>query len=327
MVYSAYGAINQINISLRLRASAVKNIFVLYYDKNMRKTELTKQDDFWKGTFSAMASPCDVLIEIDDESKAQEVLTAIAEEAWRIEDKFSRYQKNNITDQINRSNGQPVSVDEETIRLLNFSNELFELSEGLFDITSGVLRQAWKFDGSDKLPEKKLVKQILKNIGWQKINRTENTITLPKNMEVDFGGIGKEYAVDRCVQIARQITQNSILINFGGDLAVTCARKNNAYWSVGRLITGSEDAFSMFQLYKGAIATSGDAHRYLLKDGVRYSHILNPKTGWAITDAPHTISVAAPTCIEAGMFSTLAMLQGSRAEEFLKLQEVEYWID
>ena len=293
----------------------------------MRKTELKKEDNFWKGTFMAMASPCDVLMEVENGVLAQEILDAVASEAWRIEDKFSRYSNTNIIYQINHSKGEPVAIDEETSRLLDFANELFEISEGLFDVTSGVLRQVWTFDGSDNLPEKKQVKKILKKIGWQKVFREEGSITLPDGMEIDLGGIGKEYAVDRCVQIARQKTKESVLVNFGGDLSVTTARKNNKFWSVGRLITGSDDAYGLFQLYRGAIATSGDAHRFLLKDGLRYSHILNPITGWSVIDAPHTVSVAAPTCIEAGMMSTLAMLQGSRAEEFLKIQEVDYWID
>lgn len=275
----------------------------------------------------AMASPCDVLMELEDSILAQQIVTAIADEAWRIEDKFSRYKKGNIIDQINRSNGMAVTVDAETARLLDFANELFQLSEGLFDVTSGVLRRLWTFDGSDKLADQDQIDAILKNIGWQKVGWSGDSVTLPAGMEIDLGGIGKEYAVDRCVQIARQKTQASVLVNFGGDLAVSTARKNNAYWSVGRLVTGSDEACSMFQLYKGAIATSGDAHRYLLKDGIRYSHILNPRTGWPVIDAPHTVSVAAATCVEAGMLSTLAMLQGGQAEAFLKLQEVDYWID
>lgn len=275
----------------------------------------------------AMASPCDVLMEIEDGSLAQQILDAIAAEAWRIEDKFSRYKKDNIIDKINHSQGKAVSVDEETARLLDFANELFELSEGMFDVTSGVLRQLWTFDGSDNLAQADAVNQILARIGWQKVIWNDGQVTLPVGMEIDLGGIGKEYAVDRCVQIARQMTRESVLVNFGGDLAVSSARNNNAYWSVGRLVTGSDEAYSMFQLYKGAIATSGDAHRFLLKDGVRYSHILNPKTGWPVIDAPHTVSVAAATCVEAGMLSTLAMLQGEQAEAFLKLQEVDYWID
>jgi len=275
----------------------------------------------------AMASPCDILIEVEDKALAQQILNAIAREAWRIEDKFSRYKKDNIIYQINHSMGQAVSVDEETSRLLDFANELFQLSDGLFDVTSGVLRQLWTFDGSDNLAKEKDVIAILSRIGWQKVKWDGDHVALPAGMEIDLGGIGKEYAVDRCLQFARQMTKESVLVNFGGDLAVTTARKNNAFWSVGRLVTGSDEASSMFQLYKGAIATSGDAHRYLFKDGVRYSHILNPKTGWPVTGAPHTVSVAAATCVEAGMLSTLAMLQGDQAEAFLKLQEVDYWID
>jgi thiamine biosynthesis lipoprotein len=293
----------------------------------MRKTELKKESDFWKGTFMAMASPCDVLMEVENETLAQQILTAISNEAWRIEDKFSRYKKDNIIFQINHAKGNTVPVDEETARLLDFADELFQLSEGLFDVTSGVLRQLWTFDGSDNLADKKAVNEFLNRIGWQKVKWADDRVTLPEGMEIDLGGIGKEYAVDRSVLIARQHTNDSVLVNFGGDLAVSSARKNNAYWSVGRLITGSDEAYSMFQLYQGAIATSGDAHRYLLKDGIRYSHILNPKTGWPVIDAPHTVSVAAATCVEAGMLSTLAMLQGGQAEAFLKLQEVDYWID
>ena len=295
--------------------------------QTMRKTELIKAEDFWKGSFMAMASPCDVLMEVGEKTVAQEILNAVAEEAWRIEDKFSRYKKDNIIYKINGSKGESVSIDEETSRLLDFANELFEISEGLFDITSGVLRTVWKFDGSDNVPDEKQIKKIVKKIGWQKVGRENSKVTLPKDMEIDLGGIGKEYAVDRCVQIARQKTSESVLVNFGGDLAMTTARRNNQFWSVGRLVTGSDEACGLFQLYGGAIATSGDANRYLLKDGVRYSHILNPKTGWSILGAPHTISVAAPSCVEAGMMSTLAMLQGNQAEEFLKLQEVDYWID
>ncbi len=293
----------------------------------MREVELKKDSGYWKGCFMAMASPCDVLMEVEDESLAVEILNAVSSEAWRIEGKFSRYLKDNIVFQINHSAGNAILIDEETSRLFDFANELYEISEGLFDITSGVLRQCWRFDGSDKLPTKKQVKKILKNIGWQKVTCDNGSILLPAGMEIDLGGIGKEYAVDRCVQIAKQKTKQSVLVNFGGDLAMTTARLHENFWSVGRLITGSEEACGIFQLYSGAIATSGDANRYLLKDGVRYSHILNPQSGWPIKDSPHTVSVAAATCVEAGMMSTLAMLQGGQAEAFLKLQEVDYWID
>lgn len=293
----------------------------------MKDLQLSNEHDFWRGSFSAMASPCEILMEVDDEALASKILKAISDEARRVEQKFSRYRDDNIIFEINNVAGRTVSVDEETARLIDFSDELYRMSEGLFDITSGVLREVWKFDGSDNVPDPSAIEKVLLNVGWHKVQWKDQQLTMRPGMEIDLGGVGKEYAVDRCVQIARELTNESILVNFGGDLATTCERRNESFWSVGRLITGKDHAVSLFQLHRGAIATSGDAHRFLLKDGVRYSHVLNPKTGWSIPDAPHTVSVAAPTCIEAGMMSTLAMLHGDKAEVFLKLQEVDFWLD
>jgi thiamine biosynthesis lipoprotein len=293
----------------------------------MKELQLNKKSDYWHGHFSAMASPCEVLMEVGGKKLARKILKAVSDEAVRIEHKFSRYRKDNKVFEINNAAGKTVSVDSETARLIDFSDELYRMSGGLFDITSGVLREVWKFDGSDNVPEPSAIESVLARVGWHKAKWQEQQLTLQAGMEIDLGGVGKEYAVDRCVQIAREHTDKSVLINFGGDLATTCERKNKGYWSVGRLITGKENAVALFQMRRGAIATSGDAHRFLLKEGVRYSHVLNPKTGWSVLGAPHTVSVAAPTCVEAGMFSTLAMLQGDKAEEFLKLQDVDFWID
>lgn len=289
--------------------------------------ELSRQTDIWRGRFHAMACPCEVLMDVADESLASDILQQVYTEAARIETKFSRYRDDNIIYQINHAAGSAVRVDEETKRLLDFADELFRLSDGLFDITSGVLRRVWTFDGSDHLPSAASVAELLSVVGWQKVRWQNSELTLLPGMEIDLGGIGKEYAVDRCVQIARELSDKSVLVNFGGDLAVSALRDNDAFWSVGRLITGREQAVALFELHRGAIATSGDAHRYLLKDGVRYSHVLNPKTGWPVPDAPHTVSVTAPTCVEAGMMSTLAMLQGANARAFLETQEINFWLD
>lgn len=274
-----------------------------------------------------MASPCEVLMEVDDEDLANKVLETVVDEARRIEAKFSRYLDDNIVSRINLAKGKPVAVDDETARLIDFADQLYQMSEGLFDITSGVLRRVWRFDGSDRIPEQNAIRKVLNLVGWHKVNWQDNRLKLDKDMEIDLGGLGKEYAVDCCITGVRELTDQSVLINFGGDLATSCERRSGKCWSVGRLVTGSDQAVALFQLYTGAIATSGDANRYLLKDGVRYSHVLNPKTGWSVPDAPHTISVAANTCTEAGMFSTLAMLQGNQAREFLSLQGLEHWID
>ena len=298
----------------------------------VKTNTLSFENDYWLGSFFAMASPCEILMEVEDEALAKKILDKVQAETLRIEQKFSRYRDDNIIYQINHSNNQLIRVDEETSRLINFATELYQMSDGLFDITSGVLRQAWVFDGSDNVPEEAVVNALLSKVGWSKVIWKEDVIQLQDGMEIDLGGIGKEYAVDRCVQLVKEMTSQSVLVNFGGDLAVSNNRKENKPWSVGRLISAKQDnsqnpVVSLFELRAGAIATSGDAHRYLIKGGVRHSHVLNPLTGWPVERAPHTVSVAAASCIEAGMMSTLAMLHGEQADAFLKQQEVGYWID
>jgi thiamine biosynthesis lipoprotein len=288
---------------------------------------LEKGDDYWLGRFEAMASPCEILIETGDEALAAELLTIAAAEARRIEVKFSRYRDDNIVHQINHSCGRPVAVDPETSQLLDFAQTLYELSGELFDITSGVLRNAWTFDGGNHIPDHDLIASLLPNIGWEKVRWQNSELTLPGGMQIDLGGIGKEYAVDRAALLIKARCNIPCLINFGGDLAVTQARTGGLPWQVGieSVERPHRSSGHVLHLERGALATSGDVRRYLLKDGVRYGHILNPKTGWPVVDAPRSVTVAAGTCTEAGMLTTLAMLQGKNCEAFLDAEGVRYW--
>ena len=274
-----------------------------------------------------MASPCEVLIETNDRDEAFELTKTAAAETWRIEDKFSRYLSGNIVDRINRADGDPIKVDPETSQLIDFASTLYELSEGQFDITSGVLREVWQFDGSDNIPSEKSVERVLTNVGWHRVSWASPLLRMKPGMEIDFGGIGKEYAVDRVAGMLREATTASCLVNFGGDLVATRSPARRKAWSVGiEAISGKvATAEKVLSLQVGALATSGDARRFLQSDGIRYSHILDPKTGWPIPDAPRSVTVAADTCVQAGMLSTLAMLKGAQAERFLDAQQQRYW--
>ena len=291
-----------------------------------RDYQLEKVDTGYRGSFIAMASPCEVLIETDDSQLASEITAIVAGEAWRIEQKFSRYRKDNILYKIHHANGKKIKVDEELSLLLNFSQQCYELSDGLFDITSGVLRRIWTFDGSDNIPTDKQCKALLKKIGWYKVNWQPPYITLPSGMEIDLGGVGKEYAVDKAGQLAASATDLPVLINFGGDLFATKHPLSRESWQVGIESIGGTDKSAIINITSGGIATSGDANRYLERNGKRYSHVLNPKTARSVTDSPRSVTVASPNCIEAGFLSTLAMLQGKEAESFLQAQGVLFWI-
>jgi thiamine biosynthesis lipoprotein len=295
--------------------------------RTARAISVDRADGCWRGRFQAMASPCEILCEVELKTDAEQLALAAATEVWRIEDKFSRYLPDNIVDRINTADGRPIDLDTETADLIEFSATLYELSEGRFDITSGILRRVWNFDGSDKLPSAAAVAYILESIGWDRVKwQTPNLQMLP-GMQIDLGGVGKEYAVDCAVKILRDTGADSCLVNLGGDLAVTTQPRQREGWKVGIEALDSEyqAADRLLTLQVGALATSGDARRYLLKDGVRYSHILDPRTGWPVPDAPRSITVAADTCTQAGMLSTFAMLEGKGAEEFLDAQGVRYW--
>lgn len=294
--------------------------------KPVRQVEITATDDGHCLRFDAMASPCEVLVASKDNKLALTLGKLVADEVWRIEDKYSRYQATSVCSAINNSGGQALAIDQETYLLLNFADTCYQLSDGVFDITSGVLRQVWQFDGSDNIPHDNDVQKSLENIGWHKIVFDEQQIMMPEHMEVDFGGIGKEYAVDRAMIIANEFTQLPLLVNLGGDLAANKPRKTNVPWQVGIEHPGFIECKPMVvSLLKGALATSGDAKRFLLKDNVRYSHILNAKTGWPVAQAPRSITVVAPQCIQAGILATLALMQGPQAENFLTEQEIKFW--
>jgi thiamine biosynthesis lipoprotein len=278
------------------------------------------------GTFLAMATPCEVRVETDDAVLAKRVADAVEGEARRIEEKFSRYRDDSVVGRINAAGGRETAMDAETGHLLDFAAQCFELSDGLFDITSGVLRRAWRFDGSDRVPEPALIEPLRKLVGWKKASWRPPYFTLPAGMEIDLGGLAKEYAVDRALAAARAVTSLPVLVNFGGDLAVSGPRADGTRWNVAIASIESDDAMAgMLELANGALATSGDARRFLLKNGMRYGHILNPRTGWPVKDTPRSVTVAAPSCVEAGMIATLAMLQGKRAEAFLKREGARAW--
>ncbi len=296
--------------------------------------DLERKADYFVGHFEAMASNCEVLIDTEDENLAQKITQLAATEVSRIEQKYSRYRDDNILHRINQ--GAVTRVDEEITRLLDYAQQLYQLSEGQFDVTSGVLRQAWHFDGSDNIPTADHINTLLPLVGWEKIQWHHPLIQLEKGMEIDFGGIGKEYAADRAAlmvntfiseQPDKHAHDTSVLINLGGDLAVTGPRKNGNGWQVG-VNAGASSLSSQttdFSLKQGGVATSGDANRYLEKDGVRYGHVLDPRTGWPVDGAPAAVTVVAASCTDAGMLSTMALLHGPDAEVFLREQDVPWW--
>lgn len=269
--------------------------------------------------FQAMSSACEIRLDGDDEVVLAEAAQRAIDEVFRIERKYSRYRDDSIVSLINAAAGgkEAVEVDAETAALLAFAGELHAASDGLFDITSGVLRRVWDFRAG-RLPEPEALAAQLPLIGWSQVELGDGRVRLPRaGMELDFGGFGKEYAADRAATLLVDAGLGHGFVNLGGDIRVLGPRADGTPWRFGIAHPRATNAtIASVEMSGGALATSGDYERFFEHDGRRYCHILDPHTGWPVSTWA-SISVTAPACLAAGALSTIAMLQGEQAIAFL----------
>jgi FAD:protein FMN transferase len=282
-------------------------------------------------TFAAMASPNEVQIGSADERDARRAANAAIAEVRRIEAKYSRYRDDSVTTRINRSaGGDAVAIDPETAALLHYADRCHTLSGGRFDLTSGVLRHVWKFHANPpRLPDENSLASARALVAWEQVEWDDHAFRLPRaGMEIDFGGVGKEYAADRAATICLEQGVAHGFVNLGGDVRVVGPQPDGAPWRIGirhprPSRTGADEAIAGIELTQGAVATSGDYERYFDLDGERYCHLLDARTGRPVRHW-QSVSVVAPMCIVAGSCATIAMLLEGGAASFLDAQQVGY---
>jgi len=291
-----------------------------------RESVLTPKKGYFVGTFFAMGCPCEVLVETGSTASAEQVLKCARDEAWRIEALWSRYLNSSIVETINSEPERRHLIDAETAALFEYAQKLWQLSAGKFDITSGVYRKIWSFDGGTIVPSREQIERIRCFVGWDKVSWAERHLKMLPGMEIDLGGVGKEYAVDACCKKISAFSDVSCLVNFGGDCATTKPPKTRPCWTLGiESVSHAGISSQNISLVSGGVATSGNVHRYVKHKGRRLSHVIDAKTGWPIKNAPQTVTVKSNSCMEAGSLATLACLQGADAGEFLA-DEAEHWI-
>jgi thiamine biosynthesis lipoprotein len=263
--------------------------------------------------FRAMGSPCELHLYGESRARCDGLIERALAEVTRLERKYSRYRDDSVTSAINASAGDPtgVEVDAETASLLDYAATAHATSGGLFDPTSGVLRRVWNFK-SGTLPTRAALDALLPLVGWERISWRRPRLVLPRaGMELDFGGFVKEYAADRVVELCCAGGARHGMVDLGGDLAVIGPHPDGKPWVVGiRDPRAPQGAMASVRLDGSAIATSGDYERCMVVDGVRYTHVLDPRTGWPVTGM-RSVSVVADRCLVAGTATTVAMLLGA----------------
>lgn len=274
------------------------------------------------GSIHAHGPPATLPAALDD---------AIAE-VLRIEVKYSRYRDDNEWARLQREadQGGATQVDSETAALLDYAFALHARSGGRFDLTSGILRRVWDFN-RPRLPDPREIDALLPFVGMQHLRWEPEHARLAfarSGMEIDFGGIGKEYAVDRAADVLAAHGVQHALVEIGGDLRVLGPQADGSAWPVQvRHPRDPDRPCATLQVREGGVATSGDYERFIEVDGVRYSHLLDPRTGWPVHGLS-AVTVQARSCLMAGSASTLAMLMGAQGPAWLAAGGLPHlWVD
>jgi len=262
--------------------------------------------------FSAMGCPCEVKLEGADDDVLQRAAKAARDEVERLDRKYSHYRDDSLVAQLAAcaDAGGDMHVDDETANLLDFSASLFEQSAARFDITAGPLTKLWDLQ-SARVPEQQRIDAALAHCGWQRVRWNRPHLHFSTTgMRLDLGGVVKEYAADRAAEKCREARVSHGVVDLGGDLAVIGAHIDGAPWLAG-IKTPHDPArpLATIELQRGGLATSGDYERAMIVDGRRYSHIIDPRSGWPVQSFA-SVSVLAENCLVAGAAATLAMLFG-----------------
>jgi FAD:protein FMN transferase len=281
-------------------------------------------------TFTAMGSPCELILAPAGPMDLRRAAQAVIRDIQRLEQRYSRYRDSSDLSALNRvaALGGHTEVDDETAALLDYAAACHAQSGGRFDITSGPLRRVWRW-GSGQLPAPEAVAELLPRIGWQHVRwqRPQLHFTRP-GMELDLGGIVKEYAADRAAALLLDAGVQHGLVNLGGDVRALGPQPDGTPWLVGVRDPHRPGALlATVALHQGALASSGDYERCIVVDGVRHGHILDPRTGWPVQGLA-AVSVQAPLAVVAGSATTIAMLMGRDGPAWLDgLGLPHLWVD
>jgi thiamine biosynthesis lipoprotein len=255
-----------------------------------------------------------------DETFANESIDAAISEVQRIEKLLTTFNDHSQTNLINRSAGiEPVKVDKEVFELIYRSIKISDLTQGAFDITYGSIdKTLWNFDKNmTALPDKQTAKKLVHLINYRNIvlDKEQSTVFLKEEgMRIGFGGIGKGYAAEKARQVLKNKGVESGIVNAAGDLTAWGNQPNGQPWTIG--IAAPENPnhhpFSTLNITDTSVATSGNYEKFVVIDGKKYSHTINPKTGYPVSGIK-SVTIICPDAEIADAMATPVMVMGIKA--------------
>ncbi|QHI36250.1 FAD:protein FMN transferase [Kordia antarctica] len=268
-----------------------------------------------KRTLKLMGSRFDITVIAATEKEANTYIDIAVAEITRIENLISSWDSNSQTSEINRNAGiKPVKVDKELYDLIERAIHISKLTDGAFDISYASMDRIWKFDGSvTEMPKESVIKASVAKVGYQNIvlNKENQTVFLKlEGMKIGFGAIGKGYAADKAKQLLQTKGVKAGIINASGDMNTWGKQTNGDDWNVG--ITNplnKNNVFALLPISGKAVVTSGNYEKFIMLNGKRYSHIIDPRTGYPSSGIV-SVSVFAPSAELADALATSIFVMG-----------------
>lgn len=275
------------------------------------------EDGFYEAEFFALGSECELFFSAANKHAAQDFCSVAFEWLADFEARHSRFLADSEISRINANAGVDwTEIHPQTEVLLDLCDHCHFVTQGAFDATSLPLSRLWDWKRKrDLLPTADEIAEARQFVGWKTIQRAPGRVFLPRpGMMLDFGGVGKEFAVDCLRQLAGASGIEHVMVDLGGDIAVQGEPPEGGGWYVGL-----EDPTNMEKCYCGirlkdgaAVATSGDYRRCFEFDGQTYGHILDCRSGWPVANGTRAVTVIAARCTEAGLLATSAMVIGGQ---------------
>ncbi len=274
-----------------------------------------KSQQIFRKDFKAMGSGFQITVVAKDSAQAYSAIAAGIQEIKRIEKLISSWDSTSETSEINSSAGiKPCKISKELFQLIHRAKKLSQLTDGAFDISYASMDAIWKFDGTmQKMPAKNEITESVSLVGFERIilNHEEQTVWLQqKGMKIGFGAIGKGYAADMAKKVMQDIGITAGIVNASGDMNTWGNQINGKPWTVA--ITNplnKEKAFATLPITDGAVVTSGNYEKFILLDGKRYSHIIDPRTGYPSSGIV-SVTVFAPKAELADALATSVFVMG-----------------
>ena len=291
--------------------------------------QITAQN-IYKRTLKLMGSRFEITVTAKDSTQANEYINLGVKEISRIEKLISSWDPESQTSDINRNAGiKPVKVDQELYDLIERCLKISKITDGAFDISYASMDRIWHFDGSMKtMPTSEAINNSVDKVGFQNIelDKDNSTVFLKKpGMKIGFGGIGKGYAADKSKELLISKGVEAGIINASGDMNTWGNQPSGEKWKVA--ITNPLDknkAFAILPVSNSAVVTSGDYEKFVNFNGVRYAHIIDPRTGYPSTGIISS-TVFAPKAELADALATSVFVMGVKTglDRINQLPEVE----